>query len=239
MGTDLVPFRGALNVWNLEGCVLDVWSQDPLKWSELREPHIQLADLGELSHSQLRKRYVEEPVESPVTAIIRIHGGTATPAHIPGRDVTQLFPTYEYVDVNNSEADGDNAGILADMVQVTMDLPAKGVEISKGDKSSDHLFVCGDVAMLPVPPNKKVDDPVVVVTFSNLCNRSEPLQVDKEFAQFYTLVVDQQAKRRVPKMTSPKPSPTTGSCGGPVVTRIPFGDCFLGAKIACPTGGEK
>jgi hypothetical protein len=240
MSTDYVPFRGALNVWNLEHYVLDVCSDDPFEWRDLKEPPVRLADLDKLSHCKLNPKYLGESPEDPVTAIIRIFGGSATPLHIPSRSVPNLIPDYEYVLPEDPNAEPVPAGKLADMVQVSMSLPSDGLKISMTKKTREQdqqdLTICGDFFELPPNPPKeatKASNPIVVVTFSNLCNRSEQLYSDPdiEFACFYNLLSGTTDERRVPKLANPKPPATT--CG--VISQmVPFGDCFLGAKISYP-----
>jgi len=131
ISTDVIPFRGALNLWNLEGYDIDIPipQSKPFPIDKIHDP-IHLADLQtDLHGGELNKDYLKSP-RSPVTAIIRVNAGPGVELQVPSRIPKHLIQSYEYVPADHPEENGTDAGELADAVQIAIEYPSTGVTLA-------------------------------------------------------------------------------------------------------------
>jgi hypothetical protein len=246
MGTEIAPFQGALNVWNLTQWTVTVQGDGIVSWPD--DEAIPLADLKQLSGSDIHPRYL--PPGRPggrVTAIIDISGGYGFSFHLPDKDVKvppltkeaenplhineikNPFGTrYDIVTVRSQHTpvpDQRRRQALADMVQITLNLPTDGVTltIDKNDSSTPPTANKESIRVRPA------GDEVVVLSFSNLCSGDLQRGPDVEFAHLYCVL-------QQPGPYQDRKIPTLYPAGGVVADSVRFGDCFLGAMIsASPT----
>jgi len=252
MGTDVIPFKGSLNLWNLEKYTIDIESHEKTTdWHELCD--VKLADLGQLSGSEVAPRFLGDVPEDPVIAIIRIPGGRVDCGHLlnfdtridpkkpPCPQLHALLPIYQYVDLDPPHTAVPGDLHLADLVQVTMSLPANGVglSVSKNGKSRTPIRICRDYFPVQEKQERSLQDstpmPAAIVSFSNLCSAGDPQFIDTEFAGYYRLLKGRPSTILVPKVADDsltKKIVANASCRvGDRQFFIPFGNCFLGAKI--------
>ena len=211
-GTDVIPIEAVRLMWNLESSHMNFPGPNDFKWFQSRV-NMPLADLNSLIKPT-------EPVlrtfESTAKAVITLQTGTGLASHL-----TTPFKLmqYEYISLlTQKPVEPRRTWDLADMVQVTIKMPAGSFSIGFGDNER--------VVIRP-----KLPTAAVVLSFSNLCTSRNRDFTDTEFAAFYGIVEKPVDEIKVPKLASvfslPKPAAT-----GPVVEPIlPFGDCFLGASI--------
>ena len=227
IGTEIAPFQGASYIWDIDGCSVDIPGS-----GGVREPLelIPLANLQQLSKGkQLNQVYLKHPPNKPVvTAIIEIHAGSQFAWHLPTKKSVRPGDTkYEFVSANTGQVDhAFEPKPYADMVQITMDLPPEGVKLNvKKRETNEHDTIRTlHIVAGPAPIQNKTD-PVVVISFSNLCGAdvsdgNGPYK-DEEFATFYKLLVEMPLDVLIPQLADEK-------------TRNipPFGDCFLGATFS-------
>jgi len=217
-------YDGARLLWNLSEVEVNIPLTGGFEW---KDKVVELADLAHLSEKSgggrdLAPRCLDSiNPECATTAIVRIRAGFGRAAHERPNDAKAAKAmVYGFVPRSNPDATPIEEGILADMVEVSMDLPDASVALSFDRKGSD------EPSYVTVSGGNFLMGPDVVVTFSNLCTTSEDSSVDKEFAAFYEVLarrpdVDQGL---VPKAGAPVIS-------SPLMFR-PNGDCYLAAKIS-------
>lgn len=211
VGTDLVPYEGARDHWDISGCVIDIPSSGGFEWT-LRKSELHVADLGRLSGRTVDTRNLAP--NSVTTAVIRLHGGRGL-----AFDLAEKLLEYEYVRLGDSSAEtGEAAGRLADMVQVDISLPGARVDLQVSRNGADSEAI--PVVQKPPLPTQKLPEWPIVLSFSNLCTSSH-YGADAEFAGFYEVLTDPP---RVNDRKIPRAEGLTNSMR-------PLGDCFLGAMI--------
>jgi hypothetical protein len=235
MGTEVAPFEGALNVWNLNQRIIDIKSSGSVNWPDKNV--IPLKDLKHLSGSEIDDAYLQpHPSMVPntaVTAIIDIHSGYSFSFHLPSKEANPLDTLYDIVTVGNQHdpVPGECPQRLADMVQITMPLPPDGVALTLDDNNSSTKPSASDITINPAT------DRAVVLSFSNLCSANLEAGPDLEFAQFYDVLKnppDDYNDRRIPRLTTPISRAARQETSPLTNTSPRFGDCFLGAMISAP-----
>jgi hypothetical protein len=233
VATDVVPFQGALNVWSIDGCSIEVPGQSGVTWPG-REL-IRLADLNELAPDcDVNSKFLDPGPELsdpnfPFTAIIKIHEGSVTSGHLPTPDFGAMW---EF-----RASDGSVSGTprpLADMVQIGITPPRTGLDLTFDRLPAGTASANSRKPTINVRPF--IDRITVIVSFSNLC--STPTLdirndfVDTEFASYYQVFLETPPKLYLPHLRSLALPPT----GEPLDRDLaqgfaPFGDCFLGAVV--------
>jgi hypothetical protein len=238
IGTEVAPFEGALNVWSIDKCDIEVSGNGGVTWPGSTNDLIPLADLKVLARTgkvnpMLLEKSQFPPSQSLVTARIRIHEGSEFSFHLPLGGFT-----YQFVTLNQPREVFEGGPYpLADMVQVTRRLPREGVHLTVDSWPSSAAGSDG-TRTITVDP---LFEPIVVVSFSNLCSGGNEVDfTDAEFAAFYEVLLERPQPLYVPKLANvsvhwPQPGESRKSTPFTESRResmLPFGDCFLGAMIS-------
>jgi len=247
VGTEVAPFQGALNVWDIDGYSIDVPGKSGAKWPS--DKRIPLADLNVLApgykvNSNLLKR--NQPLHPYFLGVIRVPAGSDFSYHLPTKD---FGAKWEFIASDDSTVfgapDDPLREPLADMVQITMDLTDGAVDLKLEPLPADTVATSppsGSITVMPFTGPKV--DPIVVVSFSNLCSTPAPIggaddpYVDREFGSFYNVFLDPPKRRYLPRLTAAGFSVgelerrrREALANGCVESFRPMGDCFLGAMV--------
>jgi len=213
-GTDLVPIEAVRLMWNLELSHIDIPGPDDFEWmkSPLTRPLADLNHLIESTEPQL------SAFELTAKAVITLHTGTGLASHL-----TTPFKLmrYEYVSWQTGEpVEPGRTWDLADMVQVSIKMPTRSIEI--GFDNHERVVI-----------DPKLPTAAIILSFSNLCTRADRHLTDMEFVKFYEILENRldDAKLKVPRLTNVISLPTPAPTETAVEPILPFGDCFLGASI--------
>jgi len=250
VGTEVAPFLGALNVWNIDGYSIEVSGKAGKAWPT--DKQIPLADLNVLApdckvNSDLLKR--NHPLHPHFLSVIRIPEGSQFSYHLPTKDFGALWEFVDSVDRTTVFGSPNNPLApqpLADMVQIAIDLPEGGVDLTLDPLPSDVVKADSRSGSITVTPflNPLIER-IVVVSFSNLCSTPVPFgpgpYVDTEFTSFYNVFVEQPQKLFLPQLSSVVRLPARESelrQRNPLAANTglqwfrPMGDCFLGATVS-------
>ena len=218
IGTELAPGNGGRYQWSIAQRVIDVPIDGGFKWADATD--LRIANLGTLSGGKIvDEKYLRGFVakNSPVQAVIRLHGGEGTPYDLANEPLFYRFVPYG----NTAATSKDDPTRLADMIQVVFDRPADAVEVTFIKDEQTHAEGTKIVRVRKDSKHTRAPsgDPLII-SFSNLCPVSSSTSPDTEFAGLYDVLIDAPDvdHRKIPILSS--------------AGMQPFGDCFLGAMIS-------
>jgi len=205
--------EGGHDLWYIDGCEIDIPIDIGAAQAEFWQ-NTQVADLGELSGQELNKKYLRSVRPNAATsALIRLHSSAARGLSLARKPVKYEFVLPKRQPHRAVVRDG-TLKRLADAVEMHLNVRASTLKLSIKHKGRRSHVTLRPESIEPV-----------VLSFSNLCTESRSDFDDTEFAGFYDILVRPPDVRR---RWIPRAIPTPGIGEMP----MPFGDCFLAARIS-------